>query len=128
MSLFLLTAKERRECKNRNTARTLLHSLRSFAVTILCCTALLFPCLAVSDVEDHSALLAKLENSFSSILTVQARLRQEKKLKIFNRTIMMEGRLASGTSRKAGVAHRFAHSLCAGARRRPGTPVGRGQQ
>ncbi|MEN7972730.1 MAG: outer membrane lipoprotein carrier protein LolA [Verrucomicrobiota bacterium] len=43
--------------------------------------------------EEQAALLEKLEKSFSGIQTVQARLRQEKRLKIFDRTIVMEGRL-----------------------------------
>jgi outer membrane lipoprotein-sorting protein len=44
--------------------------------------------------ENSTNLLQRLEKSFSGIQTVQARLRQEKKLKIFDRTIVMTGRLS----------------------------------
>ena len=50
--------------------------------------------LQVGATEDQTALLQRLEKSFSSIQTVQTRLRQEKKLKIFDRTIVMKGRLS----------------------------------
>jgi outer membrane lipoprotein-sorting protein len=48
----------------------------------------------VGATEDSAALLQRLEKSFSGIKTVQARLRQEKKLKIFDRTVVMEGRIS----------------------------------
>ncbi|MEN8255193.1 MAG: outer membrane lipoprotein carrier protein LolA [Verrucomicrobiota bacterium] len=44
--------------------------------------------------EGQEELLEELEKNFSGIRTVQARLRQEKKLKIFDRTIVMDGRLS----------------------------------
>ena len=91
MSFLLLAAKERRE---RKSGCSVVRSMRSFAVKIFCCTVLLFPGLTVNAAEEQAALLEKLENSFSSIQTVQARLRQDKKLKMFNRTIVMEGRLS----------------------------------
>lgn len=78
--------------------RLLLSSLKprcASATKISCRMAVLFCLLSpATAAEDQAALLEKLEGSFSSIQTVQARLRQEKKLKIFNRTIVMEGRLA----------------------------------
>ncbi len=43
--------------------------------------------------EGSTALLQDLEKSFSSIKTVQTKFRQEKELKIFSRTIVMEGRI-----------------------------------
>ncbi|MDH3981999.1 MAG: outer membrane lipoprotein carrier protein LolA, partial [Kiritimatiellaceae bacterium] len=43
--------------------------------------------------EDQTALLADLEKNFSSIQTVQTNFKQEKALKIFNRTIEMDGRI-----------------------------------
>ena len=42
---------------------------------------------------DSSELLQSLEKSFSTIQTVQTRFKQEKELKIFSRTIVMEGRV-----------------------------------
>ncbi len=68
----------------------------NYSATKLFCLMLFLSCppSPVVAAEDQVALLEKLEDSFSSIQTVQARLRQEKKLKIFNRTIVMEGRLA----------------------------------
>lgn len=49
--------------------------------------------LQAGAVEHKAALLKDLEQSFSAIKTVQTRFRQEKELKIFSRTIMMEGRV-----------------------------------
>lgn len=46
------------------------------------------------DWTNQEELLQSLEKSFSSIKTVQTNFTQEKKLKIFNRTIVLKGRLA----------------------------------
>ena len=46
-----------------------------------------------SEGNNSGELLQALEKSFSSIQTVQTRFTQEKKLKIFERTIVLEGRL-----------------------------------
>ena len=47
----------------------------------------------VGAAENEAELLKDLEKSFSSIKTVQTKFRQEKELKIFSRTIVMEGRV-----------------------------------
>ena len=44
--------------------------------------------------ENSDALLRDLEKNFSSIQTVQTSFRQKKELKIFSRTLVMNGRLA----------------------------------
>ncbi len=43
--------------------------------------------------EDSTDLLQSLEKRFSTIKTVQTKFRQEKELKVFSRTIVMEGRV-----------------------------------
>lgn len=47
-----------------------------------------------NDWKTQEELLQSLEKSFSSIQTVQTRFTQEKKLKIFDRTIVLKGRLS----------------------------------
>ncbi len=54
---------------------------------------LLFLCAQVAAASDNAELLQSLEKSFSSIKTVQTRFTQEKQLKVFDRTITIEGRL-----------------------------------
>ena len=59
--------------------------------TIFCLLALF---VGTTFADKDSEWLKSLEKSFATVKTVQARLRQEKKLKMFNRTIIMTGRIA----------------------------------
>ncbi len=65
-----------------------------FATKLFCLNMLMLGLVfQVGAAEDQAALLKDLEKSFSTIKTVQTRFRQEKELKIFSRTIVMEGRV-----------------------------------
>lgn len=63
------------------------------ASKLFCLIILLFGLVSRVASEDRPVLLKDLEKSFSTIKTVQTRFRQEKELKIFSRTIVMEGRV-----------------------------------
>jgi len=69
-------------------------------VLLICCSLILFSAVRIYAAEDPSALLQELEKTFSSIRTVQTRFRQEKNLRIFSRTLIMEGRLALENPRR----------------------------
>lgn len=55
--------------------------------------AIMLLCIHPAALADEAELLQSLEAGFSSIKTVQTRFTQEKRLKVFERTIVIEGRL-----------------------------------
>jgi outer membrane lipoprotein-sorting protein len=63
---------------------------RLFYLIVVAC----FVLSATARADRQSELLKKLEESFSSISTVQTAFTQEKKLRVFDRTIQLKGRLA----------------------------------
>lgn len=64
------------------------------AIKLFCLNTLLLSLVFQTGAsEDQAALLQSLEKNFSTIKTVQTRFKQEKELKIFSRTIVMEGRV-----------------------------------
>ncbi len=62
-------------------------------VLLICCSLVFYSAVRIYADEDSAALMQELKKTFSSIQTVQTRFRQEKKLRIFSRTLIMEGRL-----------------------------------
>lgn len=67
--------------------------LRAFCASLWLYSVVLGGAVSAFAVEGQEALLADLEKNFSMIKTVQTDFKQEKALKIFKRTIHMDGRL-----------------------------------
>ncbi|VGO12037.1 hypothetical protein PDESU_00586 [Pontiella desulfatans] len=76
--------------KPRNTQNT--RKRKSLIIPCILCIPWFISITCIAE-EGQAALLQDLEKSFSSIQTVQTNFKQEKALKIFKRTIRMDGRL-----------------------------------
>ena len=92
----IIYGRERAQWSQSSSQKTFLRFLCSFVAKPLRTVLLVFAVSSGQGFADENSidLLQSLEKSFSTIQTVQTRFKQEKELKIFSRTIVMEGRVA----------------------------------